>query len=243
MPFTFSHPAIVLPLRKYLSLTGLVIGSMSPDFEYFIRMNLQSEYSHSLLGVFYFCLPISLCIAFLFHCNIRNVLIENLPLPLQIRLSDNKNFDWISYFKKRWFIVNFSICLGAFSHIFWDSFTHSSGFFVEKILFLQDYFIILGKKIYIFKFLQHASSFIGAIIIFYFIKKLPKATTFCHKISQKYWLTTFFITIFILFLRFFNVKWSIGIFIVSAISAFFIAILISSILLNKVPKTDTLFRE
>ena len=41
MPFTFSHPAAVLPLRllprHWFSLTGLVIGSMVPDFEYFLR--------------------------------------------------------------------------------------------------------------------------------------------------------------------------------------------------------------
>jgi hypothetical protein len=42
MPFTFAHPAIVLPLKhlpkRWYSLTGLIIGSMTPDFEYFIRM-------------------------------------------------------------------------------------------------------------------------------------------------------------------------------------------------------------
>ncbi|WP_240482010.1 DUF4184 family protein [Flavobacterium psychrophilum] len=39
MPFTFSHPAIILPLRylprQWFSLTGLIIGSLTPDFEYF----------------------------------------------------------------------------------------------------------------------------------------------------------------------------------------------------------------
>ena len=39
MPFTFSYPAIVLPLtylpRRWFSLTGLIIGSLTPDFEDF----------------------------------------------------------------------------------------------------------------------------------------------------------------------------------------------------------------
>ncbi|WP_262496247.1 DUF4184 family protein [Flavobacterium piscis] len=39
MPFTFSHPAIILPLKylpkNWISLTGLIIGSLTPDFEYF----------------------------------------------------------------------------------------------------------------------------------------------------------------------------------------------------------------
>ncbi|MEG1227787.1 MAG: DUF4184 family protein, partial [Flavobacterium sp.] len=41
----------MLPLqflnKKWFSLTGLVIGSMIPDFEYFIRMRIQSIYSHT----------------------------------------------------------------------------------------------------------------------------------------------------------------------------------------------------
>ncbi|SEF46838.1 protein of unknown function [Flavobacterium urumqiense] len=42
MPFTFSHPAIILPFlkNKKLSATALIIGSMSPDFEYFFRMKM-----------------------------------------------------------------------------------------------------------------------------------------------------------------------------------------------------------
>ena len=54
MPFTFSHPAIVLPLKylpkKWFSFTGLIIGSMTPDFEYFLRMKVKSDYSHTLNG-------------------------------------------------------------------------------------------------------------------------------------------------------------------------------------------------
>lgn len=58
MPFTFSHPAIVLPLtslpKRCISVTGFVIGSLTPDFEYFIRMKVKSEYSHTISGLFWF---------------------------------------------------------------------------------------------------------------------------------------------------------------------------------------------
>ncbi len=51
MPFTFSHPAIILPLKylpqNWFSLTGLIIGSLTRDFEYFIRMKVRSNYSHT----------------------------------------------------------------------------------------------------------------------------------------------------------------------------------------------------
>ena len=69
MPVTFAHPAIVLPFYKkpkFFSMTTLIIGSMSPDFEYFLRMKIKSDMSHTLLGIFYFDLPITLIIALSF---------------------------------------------------------------------------------------------------------------------------------------------------------------------------------
>lgn len=138
MPFTLSHPAIVLPLRRYFSLTGLVIGSMSPDFEYFVRMNLQSEYGHTFWGTFYFCLPISMIVSFLYHYYIRNSLIMNLPYFFQRRFARFKDFHWGNYCKEKWFLVIISILIGAFSHILWDSFTHKTGFFVQQFSFLQE---------------------------------------------------------------------------------------------------------
>lgn len=71
MPFTFSHPAIILPLtsskRQWFSATGLVIGSMTPDFEYFIRMKVQSDFSHTLPGLLWFDLPLGLLLSFIYN--------------------------------------------------------------------------------------------------------------------------------------------------------------------------------
>ena len=91
MPFTFSHPAIVLPLtylpKRLYSLTGLVIGSLTPDFEYFIRMKVQSNYSHTPAGIFWFNVPLGFLLAIIYHNLMRNCLISNLPNALEARLS------------------------------------------------------------------------------------------------------------------------------------------------------------
>ena len=91
MPFTFSHPAIVLPLtyfpKKWFSLTGLVIGSLTPDFEYFLRMRIKSNYSHTIDGLFWFDLPLGLLLAFIFHDIVRNSLFDNLPTFFKSRFS------------------------------------------------------------------------------------------------------------------------------------------------------------
>ena len=55
MPFTLCHPAIVLPLYRYAaritSLPGLVIGSMSPDFVYFLSLGISRSFTHTPMGV------------------------------------------------------------------------------------------------------------------------------------------------------------------------------------------------
>ena len=137
MPFTFSHPAIVLQLnsfsKKWFSLTGLVIGSLTPDFEYFIRMRIKSTFSHTIDGVFWFDLPIGILLAFIFHNVVKNNLFKNLPLFFKSRFSRFEEFNWNTFFRNNWLNVIISIIIGALSHIFWDSFTHHDGYFVKTI--------------------------------------------------------------------------------------------------------------
>ncbi len=180
MPFTLAHPAIILPLRKgfgrWFSFTGLVIGSMSPDFEYFLRTYIKSTYSHTGWGLILFNLPVALLMAYIFHNIVRNPFIAHLPTPLRARGQSITNFNWNSYFREHWFIVIYSILLGAFSHLFWDAFTHKEGYFVEQILMLQKT-IEMGKyQVPVFKILQHGSTLLGGVIILYFIYKQPAPT-------------------------------------------------------------------
>ncbi|KFN01337.1 hypothetical protein DJ93_1011 [Bacillus clarus] len=62
MPFTFAHPAAVIPFCKkqspYISVTALVLGSMAPDFEYFLHFRPYGSIGYTRLGFFYFNLPL-----------------------------------------------------------------------------------------------------------------------------------------------------------------------------------------
>ena len=73
MPLTISHPAASVSFaRLNLPLSALVIGSMMPDFPYFIpALFSQSGFSHSIIGVFIFCLPVGLVSLGLFHFLIK----------------------------------------------------------------------------------------------------------------------------------------------------------------------------
>jgi hypothetical protein len=169
MPFTFSHPAIVLPLLKlcpkYACASALIIGSMSPDFEFFIRMRLIKEHGHSIAGAFYFDLPVTLLSLFLFHLLVRDSLIRALPEYLRLKYSVYLGLDWISYARKNWLIVVVSALVGIFSHIFWDAFTHAPGYFVRYIPYLQQTILVFNVPIPSYDLLQLLSSFIGGVLI------------------------------------------------------------------------------
>jgi hypothetical protein len=238
MPFTFSHPAIILPLiylpKKWFSLTGLIIGSLTPDFEYFLRMRVESNYSHTLYGIFWFDLPLAIVLSFIFHNIVRNQLFNNLPLNIRSRVLIYTQFNWSNYFKEHYFVVLISILIGVASHLFWDSFTHDHGYFVNHISELRNSIFIFNKQIPVLKIAQHLSTFTGAIIILLVILKLPKNEISGTSINKNYWIITVFFILIIIIIRFLSgldYK-AYGHIIVSLISAILISLAITPVFLN-----------
>lgn len=239
MPFTFSHPAIVLPLtylpKKWISLTGLVIGSLTPDFEYFLRMRIKSNYSHTLDGIFWFDLPLGVLLAFLFHNIARNSLFDNMPTFFKSRFAAFKQFDWNGHFKKNWFVVVISLLIGASSHILWDSFTHEHGYFVQTIPTLTNTVDLFGRQIPILKILQHSSTIIGGIVIAFAVYNLPTYKAENEKVNLKYWTIFTGLTLAIITIRFLcglGIK-QYGNIIVTIISATLISLVLTSLITKK----------
>jgi len=239
MPFTFSHPAIILPLsylpKRWISLTALIVGSMTPDFEYFLRMKVKSIYSHTIPGIFWFDLPLGIIIAFIFHTIVRNALFLNLPKQIKTRLLTYQTFDWTNYFRYNWFVVIISLLIGIASHLFWDGFTHDHGHFVEIIPSLKNKVNLFDLQIPIFKILQHSSSLVGALLIVLAIRKLPVSRIENTKINYKYWQVLTIIALIIILFRFLTglEYYEYGAVIISFISATLIGLIFSPILINK----------
>lgn len=209
MPFTFSHPAIVLPLallpRRMYSITGLVAGSMMPDFEYFLRLRLNSYFSHTWPALFYFNLPLGLLLAYVFHRFVRDALIDNLPAYLQKHLLPYKGQDWSAYLRKHWAVAGSSLLLGAASHIIWDSFTHSEGYFVLMIPSLQQEILLGGVTFPYYRVVQHLSTLLGGMIVLSVIKlqpQYPKEDRYASMGKNTYWLVVLGMALLILLLRF-----------------------------------------
>ena len=119
MPFTLSHPAAVAPIRLVagaLPLSALAIGAMIPDFEYFWHLRPLALWSHSILGLFRFCLPLGLVTLALWELVMRG------PTRTLLGLAPDPNADARRW---RWWVsASIAILLGAATHLIWDGLTH-----------------------------------------------------------------------------------------------------------------------
>ena len=201
---------------------------MSPDFEYFFRMKMQSEISHTFAGIFLIDFPLGFIIMFAFHEIIKRPLIDNLPLFFQNRLQDLNKFNWVTYFKSAVFTVLISFFLGAASHIVLDSMTHWDGYIVQRCSFFNLEFF----SIPFYKIAQHASSIIGLLWISFFIYKLPKINENSRRIDYTYWSLSFgFAAVFIALRFYFGTELNqIGNAIVSIISPVIFSIFLTGLL-------------
>lgn len=137
MPFTLSHTVAVIPLFRWRCLDplALVIGSMAPDFGYFLHRFPMAGKAHSLEGSFTIALPLALIL-----WSVCRTFAGLLTRPLPERLGvETRHFlagrPWGSW-TPLWVLV--SLLLGIWSHNLLDAFTHEIGWGVRRVSFLHD---------------------------------------------------------------------------------------------------------
>lgn len=239
MPFTFSHPAAVLPInnrfKSKFSLTGLALGSMAPDFEYFIRFTPFSTYGHHVLGFFILNLPLCFLLAYLFHDVLKNPLILHMPKPIDKLFSRFLYRPWNSGSIKKVLTFVYSALLGMLTHVVWDSFTHAEGVMVELIPILSAKIFPFGYSIPIFKLLQHGSSIIGILVILAYLYKKSDKKYKGSTISTNKKFLFFILTLLISLLLIFGIIYiktqytgpvNIGSFVVIVIDGIFLSLLV-----------------
>lgn len=178
MPNPIAHPAASIPFTRLgLVFSALVIGSISPDFGYLV---LHVSYFGSLLtpffmnttwGLILFDVPVALGLLWLFHTFVKWPLLSLLPEPLQRRLfkhAQGFSFRPIKHFG----LILISLFIGSLTHVIWDSFTHKSGWTVERFTLLST--SISGVPLY--TILQNLGSLLGiTMLIYWSIKWLRTA--------------------------------------------------------------------
>ncbi|MFC7681206.1 DUF4184 family protein [Paenibacillus sp. GCM10028914] len=208
MPLTFAHPAAVLPFSrksKYVHFSALVLGSMSPDFEYFLRGQPLGEIGHTFRGFLYFNLPLVIVIYFIYHTFIHRTLVNHLPVVLQDSNSRRPNYSGVLSV----IVFFYSALIGMLTHIVWDSFTHKNGFMVTELPILAHTFNISSYDIPIYKLLQHGSTLLGLciILIYVYVRASLSREHNMMKVSPKqkvyFWSSLFVLAAFILVLWYF----------------------------------------
>lgn len=242
MPFTLSHPLFAAPLKKIipsLSVTGLVLGSMAPDIEYFFAMQPYRSIGHDITGFFLLGLPTCIAFAFAFHRIIKPFLPSMMPSILHIdQFTAHRIQPWRLSTGLEWILFILSIWIGFLSHLFMDNWTHGSGWFVQRLPFLQSY--IAGDQVY--HILQLSLSVLGALIPgLYFMYHWKKwrstidvksrtASSIRHNQWQS-WLILCFTSILLLSKLLLSGNYfSISIWVVAPITSFFLGVFLTAML-------------
>ncbi|BFV55536.1 hypothetical protein KCMC57_up06400 [Kitasatospora sp. CMC57] len=182
VPFTFSHPAAVLPLlsqgrgRGRLIASGLVAGSLTPDLPYFLAslapgLYRFGEQTHSWWGVPTLDVLLAALLVLLWHGLLRAPLVALLPVRwawAADRLTAARRPRAELPSQIGWLLLSGAI--GAATHVGWDAFTHHDRAGVRLLPFLADRH--LGGQP-LFTVLQYGSSAVAlAVLGWYVVREL-----------------------------------------------------------------------
>lgn len=181
MPFTISHAAAVLPLhtlgKSRLPLAALMIGSMSPDFAYFLPDSLAQISSHSFEGILLFCWPVSIALWLLFVHLLELPTIELLPAEWRARVSRSDS----TVSLKALAFASITVILGALTHVAWDAFTHGNTPLTRAFPgFRVELFTLYGHRFRVYLILQYLSSVVGLVALAFWAHRLRRSAPAGH---------------------------------------------------------------
>jgi hypothetical protein len=172
MPNPIAHPAASIPFTKAgLVFSALVVGSLSPDFGYFIP--LPGDYfMYTLPGLILFDLPVGFIVLWIFHTFMKWPLLSLLPFSLQRRLFQQaQGFSFGP--PKHFLLILISLLVGSITHVILDAFTHDYGWMVEQFSLFR---VHLGG-VPLYTVLQNLGSLSGiGLMIYWFLRWLPTAS-------------------------------------------------------------------
>jgi hypothetical protein len=147
MPYPFAHPAALLPLAplmgRFAVPSALVIGSIVPDL-WQVLPSGSRQLSHSVSGLFLFCLPVGLAVYLVFHLLLKNPCMARLPPALAARV---RWFAVTGLPAVPWHAVLASLVAGALTHLLWDGLTHDHEAQAHSINWLQHVSTLLGTLV------------------------------------------------------------------------------------------------
>ena len=152
MPFPFfAHQAPVLPLKLAMprrwSGTGLVLGSMAPDFGAFLIANgTPSAMWHRPSGVLLLCLPTALVAYWLVTRLVAEPVARQVPMLGGFRLKAVGYVAAQPTSLAHWLTVAASIAVGAGTHVGWDLFTQRGSRLARRLPFLDRPLLTIAEQ-------------------------------------------------------------------------------------------------
>lgn len=181
VPFTFSHPAAILPLlsqgrgRGRLIASAMVAGSVAPDLPYFLASLIPGVYdfgeqTHSWWGVLTVDVLVAALLVLAWHGLLRAPLVALLPVRwawAADRLTVRQRTRAELPAQTGWLLL--SALIGAATHVGWDAFTHHGGVGVGLLPFLN--WELAGQPLH--TVLQYSSSLLGlGAVVWYVVREL-----------------------------------------------------------------------
>lgn len=169
MPFTLSHPAAVMPLRRIgLPMTSMVAGSTVLDIPLYLGSRRGYDIAHSPLGVPTVDIIGALAALWFWFAFLRDPLTDLAPGPIRSRVAPHARLT-----QRQWMLAPIGVLIGATTHVVWDSFTHDDTWGYRQVNWLQaDHLGVAGLR-----WAQYVSAIGGLTVIVAFavayLRRLP----------------------------------------------------------------------
>lgn len=181
MPFTPSHAAAALLFRRTpLVTSAVVIGAIAPDLPYFLPVSTGRSFTHTPMGLVSIDLAIGVVTFLAWVLVLRAPLLDLGPRWLGDRMPRPFRPSPVSALTPArsalaGATIVLSLVVGAATHLVWDSFTHP-GWLVDHVPVLV---ATLGP-LALHKWLQHASSIAGLVLLAVFAVRWARRTPRLH---------------------------------------------------------------
>jgi hypothetical protein len=166
MPFTLSHAAAALPLRRFRPIwPALIVGTFAPDLQYFVSISDESRSGHRFPDILLLTVPLALIALWLFEYIVKGPAIELLPTGFQCRLRDKAAplpfAGWWQFSR-----IVFWVAIGIVTHIGWDQFTHSHTWLSDHWALLRTLVTVpYFQTISVAHLLQQVSTIFGMAVL------------------------------------------------------------------------------
>jgi hypothetical protein len=165
MPFTFAHPAVIVPLARrwpaWLPLSALVMGSLAPDLIYLCSIPytlpdqgqdmvaflgvfpIDQQFGHGWPGMVVVSLSTALALLAFYHAVLKWPLVSLFPPAMRAQLIPvAQAFSWTRVGAvidpiARCARILVAALIGIATHVLWDGFTHREGWAVDYVPWLQ----------------------------------------------------------------------------------------------------------